>query len=101
MIALFRYFQATTSLPTAEETALGDTVTQSANAVVLREVQAKRPGKRKAYTAFTAEQRTTIGKYASERGNTAAVKKFKADFEGGQLGESTVRLFKKRYMLYL
>ena len=26
------------------------------------------------------------------------MKKFKADFEGGQLGESTVRLFKKRYI---
>jgi len=26
--------------------------------------------------AFTAEQRTTIGKYASKHGNAAAVKKF-------------------------
>ena len=26
------------------------------------------------------------------------MKKFKADFEGGQLGESTVRCFKKRYI---
>ena len=29
-MALHRYFQVTASLPTAEETALGDTVTQSA-----------------------------------------------------------------------
>ena len=98
VMALLRYFQAQASLPTAEETALGDTVIQSANAAVLREVQVKRPRKRKAYTAFTAEQRATIGKYASEHGNTAAVKKFKADFEDNQLGESTVRLFKKRYI---
>ena len=98
VMALFRYFQPTASLPTTKETALGDTVTQSANTAVLREVQAKRPGKRKTYTAFTTEQRATIGKYASEHGNAAAVKKFKADFEGGQLGESTVRLFKKRYI---
>ena len=54
--------------------------------------------KRKAYTAFTAEQRVAIGKYASENWNAAAVKKFKNDFEGGKLGESTVRLFKKRYV---
>ena len=53
---------------------------------------------RKAYTVFTAEQRATIGKYASEHGNPAAVKKVKANIEGGQLGESTVRLFKKRYI---
>ena len=97
-MALLRYFQAKASLSTTEETGLGDTLTQSANAAIIREVQAKRPRKRKAYTAFTAEQRATIGKYASEHGNAAAVKKFKADFEGGQLGESTVRLFKKRYI---
>ena len=96
-MALLRYFQVTASLPTAEDTTLCDTVTQSANAAVLREVQAERPRKRKAYTVFTAEQRATIGKYASEHGNAAAVKKFKANIEGGQLGESTVRLFKKRY----
>ena len=65
-MALLRYFQAQASSPTAEETTLSDTVTPSANAAVLREVQVKRPRKRKAYTAFTAEQRTTIGKYASE-----------------------------------
>ena len=57
---------------------LGYTVTQSANVAVLHNVQAKRPGKRKAYTAFTIEQRATIGKYTSEHGNEAAVKKFRA-----------------------
>ena len=96
-MALLHFFQVTASLPTAEETALGDTVTQSANGTVLREVQAEQPRKRKPYTSFTAEQRATIGKYASEHGNAAAVKKFKANIEGGQLGEITVRLFKKRY----
>ena len=96
-MALLRYFQVTASLLTAEETAFGDTVTQSANVAVLHEVQAERPRKHKPYTVFTAEQRATIGKYASEHGNAAAVKKFKANIEGGQLGESTVRLFKKRY----
>jgi len=34
-----------------------------------------------ASTAFTDEQRATIEKYASEHGNAAAVKKFKADFQ--------------------
>ena len=75
-MALLRYFQAQASSPTAEETTLSDTVTQSANAAVLREVQVKRPRKHKAYTAFTAEQRATIGEYASEHGNAAAIRDF-------------------------
>ena len=70
-MALLCYFQVTAFLPTAEDTTLGDTVTQSANAAVLREVQAEWPRKRKAYTVFTAEQRATIGKYASEHRNAA------------------------------
>ena len=70
---------------------------QSANASVLREVQAQRSRKHKPYTVCTAEERATIGKYASEHGNAAAVEKFKANIEGGQLGESTVHWFKKRY----
>ena len=70
-MALFRYFKSTASLPTATETTLGDAVMQSANAAVLHEVQlqAKQPGKCKAYTAFIAERRANIGKYASEHGN--------------------------------
>ena len=34
-MALLRYFKSTVSLPTARETALGNTVKQSANAAVL------------------------------------------------------------------
>ena len=41
------------------------------------QVQAKWLRKRKAYTAFTAEQRATFGKYISEHGNAASLKKFK------------------------
>ena len=96
-MALLRYFQATTSLPTAKEMALGDTVTQSANAAVLHKLQAERPKKHKPYTVFTAEQRATIGKYTSEHGKAAAVKVFKANIEGGQLEQSIIGLFKKHY----
>jgi len=38
-MALLHYFQGTVSLPTTKETALGDTMTQLANAAVLREMQ--------------------------------------------------------------
>ena len=97
MYTLLHYFQATASLPTAEETALSDTVTQSMNAAVLHEEHSERLRKRKRYTVFTTEQRATIGKYASEHRNAAAVKKFKANIEGGQFGESIVHFFKKHY----
>ena len=62
------------SLPITQEMALDDTVTLSANAAVLHEVQAKRPGKCKAYIAFTTEQRATVGKYASKHRNKTTVK---------------------------
>ena len=48
------------------------------------------------YLAFTDEERATIGRYAAHNGNSAAVKKFKEDFES-RLCESTVRKFKKQY----
>ena len=79
-MAQFQYFQPTVSLPTIQEMELGDTVTQSPNAAVLCEVQAKRPGKCKACTTFTAEHKATIQKYAFEHGNEAAVKKFKTAY---------------------
>ena len=65
-MAQFYHFQPTVSLPIIQEMALSGTVTQLANAAVLREIQPKRPGKCKAYTAFSNEQRASIGKYASE-----------------------------------
>ena len=47
---------------------------------------------------FTAEDRAAIGRYASENGNAAAVKKFRATHN---IGESTVRSFKKKYLVEL
>ena len=52
--------------------------------------------KRKAYAHFTNEQKAAIGKYTAENDNSAAIKKFKSKFDG-QLGESTVHLFKQKY----
>ena len=45
--------------------------------------------------SFSAKQRASIGRYAAEHSNAANVKKFKSNLD---LGESTVRLFKKRYL---
>ena len=48
------------------------------------------------HTDFSDEDRAVIGKHAAENGNLSAQKKFKSKFP--DLGESTVRLFKKKYL---
>ena len=60
-------------------------------------VPTDRPKVKRKYTSFSSEQRASIGRYAAAHSNSAAVKKFKSDFEQG-LGESTVRLYKKIYL---
>ena len=65
-------------------------MTQSANAAVLCKVQ---QAKQSRALYKTAEQRAAMGRYGSEHGNVATLKKFKVDFEGGQLGESTACMF--------
>ena len=58
VMALLHYSQSMASLPTAKETRLRDTVTQSANAAVLREIQqVKWPRMRKAYTEMLDRQK--------------------------------------------
>ena len=89
------------ALPTSRDIGLADSTTKKANESVQREPDRQKgekslPKKRKAYTTFSAETRADIGKYAAENGNAAALKKFRCDIT--DLGESTVRLFKKRYL---
>ena len=98
-MSLRQYFQPATTLPMASQTQLSPNVLQEVNQAVRAALQPKENGGRRTrkrkYTTFTPEDRARIGKYASENGNAAAVKKFKATHE---LGESTVRLFKKKYL---
>ena len=51
--------------------------------------------KRGQYTKFSDTDRFDIGKYASEHGPAAAVRKFSEEFK--TLNESTVRGFRKKY----
>ena len=101
-MSLRRYFQPATILPTASQTQLSPNVFQEVNQAVRalqpKENGGRRASKRKYTTSFTPEDRARIGKYASENVNAAAVKKFKATHEIGET-QSTVRLFKKRYVL--
>ena len=53
------------------------------------------PHKQKQNKKFTDKDRYIIGKYASENGTAAAQRKFKLSHKN--LGESTIRTFKKKY----
>ena len=53
------------------------------------------PNIRGKYEKYTDKERYDIGKYGSEYGATAAVRKFKKDYPS--LNESTVRCMKKKY----
>ena len=96
IMSLLNYFQPSKGLPTTEQTGLPARVLREANEAVKEALNATNvPKKRKYTTAFTAEDRAAIGRYASENGNAAAVKKFRATHN---VGESTVRSFKKKYL---
>ena len=78
-----------------QDTGLGERATESANTTVQSAMETCSSfKKRKSYTAFSDEMRAAIGRYAAENGNAAALRKFR--FEITDLGETTVRLFKKR-----
>ena len=59
-----------------------------------REIQTS-TSKRKPYTKYSADKRFKIGKYASENGPIAAVRKFEKQFSN--MNESTARTFRKKY----
>ena len=83
-------------LPTPQQTGIGEHATTSAANTEIREQMKQAHGrKRKAYTAFTNEDRAKTGKHAAENGNNSALKKFRSVYY--DLGESTVRCFKKYY----
>ena len=96
-----QYFKPVSGLPTPSDTGIGERATTLANEAVqqvLDDRQAASVGsrKRKAYPTFASKQRAQIGKYASEHGNKASVKRFEKEVSG--LGESTVRNFKQKYL---
>ena len=84
----------------SEETGLGEATTQAANKSVKRvlagegETSAKKP--RKEQSVYSDEDRAVISRYAAENGNAMAQKHFKSKYP--ELGESTVRSFKQKYL---
>ena len=87
-------------LPTAKQSGIGERATSSANAKVQEALtRCATSGKRKRYASYTDEDRAKFGKYASENGNAAALKRFRKDIP--ELGESTVRSFKTKYLAAL
>ena len=97
MAGLHKYFQRVTLL-TSDETGLGEAVTKEVNHAVERILneQNEVPTRKRKYTHFSPENRAKIAKYASQCGKAVAARHFRKDFPN--LGESTVRLFKKQYL---
>ena len=97
-MSLHRYFKRL--LPTSKETGLGEATTQAANKRVKRvlagegEPSAKKL--RKERSIYSDKDRAAIGRYAAENGNAMAQKHFKSKYP--ELGESTVRSFKQKYL---
>ena len=86
-MALLKYFKSSSSLSSAEDTKIGETATKETNAAVSRVLTEKQPqqsssspapdrlkvtSKRK-YTSFSAEQRASIGRYATEHSNNSLI----------------------------
>lgn len=69
MPCFLNYFQQP-SLPTSEDTGVGEVATK-----ILEEQQDE--SRKRKYTHFIPEERAKIAKYAAECGNTAAVRNFK------------------------
>ena len=95
-MSILQYFSC--QLPCSNDTAIVEVATREANDRVKRvlENQQSQQGK-KSHTQFTDRDRTEIGKHASENGNSSAQCHFKSKFP--DLEESTVRSFKKKYLV--
>ena len=89
-------------MSSSKETDIGGAATKEANKRVLEEEEEKEAGqqkKRKVYSSYTDTDRAAIGRYAAEHGNIAAQRDFKSKLP--DLGESTIRSFKKKYLAAL
>ena len=88
-------------LPQVSECGLGveehSTVTAFVSQLANPEPEAKKRRTKGNYTHYSDEDRAKIGKYATENGNERARKHFLTKFP--HLTESTVRSFKKRYIV--
>ena len=77
--------------PTTKESGLGELDNKAATEAT----ESAQKNVRESYVKYTPEERCAIGKYTSEMGTAAAVRKFRK--ERPNLNESTVRTFSKKY----
>ena len=97
MAGTLRFYTPFSGLPRPSETGIGEQATVEENNAVQKVIEQQgMTSKRKAYTAFTGEQRAKIVRFAAKNGNATALKKFRGD--NPDLEESTVHLFKQKYV---
>lgn len=106
VMSLLKYFKPSKEGLSTAESLLSSKMTAAANKAVQEVLEKQdvtatdskdKDKKKRVYnTTFTDEDRAAIGKHAAEHGNAAAVRQFKWKYS--DLGESTVRSFKRRYL---
>lgn len=97
--SILSYFQTPNGVPN-HRGPLSRTIPSSAIAAANKEVrrvieESSKSKKRGPYKRYTPGDRAKIGRFASENGVMAAVRKFSQEYE--RINESTVRNFKKAY----
>ena len=90
-----RKFPMITSSSGSQYRSVTSSLYQSNFQVVQNEIAQKKSNRKTSYQKYSAEDRFKIGKYATENGATAAVRKFKTLYP--DMKESTVRGFKSTY----
>jgi hypothetical protein len=76
-MSLRKYFKLCSSLPTPEQTGIGEQATTDANNAVSQVIANTDPskGQRKHRTMFSGEDRAAIGRYVADNSNISAIKK--------------------------
>ena len=92
-MSIRKYFKLILPLPSPKDTGLSIHATCEANTFIQQASEEPMLSKKHQYTVYTNDQRPKVGKFVTEHGNAAALKKFKMELPDKK--ESMVWLFKK------
>ena len=98
-MSLLKHFKPEDKLPTAEQTGLPVQAVSAANSAIEQALESANVDrvkrKRKYMKTFTGEDRTKVGQYVAE----IEVTRVQIHFKAMSLSESTIRHFKKSYLV--
>ena len=103
-MSIMKYFKRSSDLPDPEgplSKELDSYTIRLVNEKVKPKIEKSQCGERGPYVKLTPSQKALIGKRAAEHGVTDTVHHFSGRYEGCDLKETTVRRFKKEYLIEL